>query len=68
MDVFNLFIALLIAAWVFSDAKSRGMEGGSASLWSLGVFLLLIVFLPLWLIIRPKKVSEIIDKPYTLKG
>ena len=65
MEIFGLFIALLVAAWVFSDAKSRGKENGSAFLWSLGVLLLLIVFLPLWFFLRPKKESEIvvIDKP-----
>ena len=65
MEIIGLFIALLIAAWVFSDAKSRGKGNGSAFLWFLGVFLLLIVFLPLWFFLRPKKELEIViaDKP-----
>jgi energy-coupling factor transporter transmembrane protein EcfT len=65
MEIIALFIALLVAAWVFSDAKSRGKENGIAFLWFLGVFFLLIIFLPLWFIFRPKKDSEIVilDKP-----
>lgn len=66
MEIIGLFIAFLIAAWVFSDAKSRGKSSGSAFLWCLGTFLLLIIFLPLWFFLRPKKESEIViiaDKP-----
>ena len=65
MEIIGLFIALLIAAWVFSDARSRGVSSGPAFLWFLGTLLLLIVFLPLWFYFRPKMESEIIiaDKP-----
>jgi hypothetical protein len=65
MDIIDILIALLIAAWVFSGAKSRGISNGPAFLWFLGALLLLIVFLPLWFFFRPKKESEIIitDKP-----
>lgn len=55
-----MFIPLVVAAWVFSDAVSRGKDNGTAILWFLGVFLLLIVFLPLWFISRPKKESEVV--------
>ncbi len=61
MDIIiGLFIALLIAGWVFSDAKSRGKSTGSATLWFFGTWSLLIVFLPLWLILRPQKEERII--------
>lgn len=65
MELIGLIIAFFIAIWVFSDAKERGKTGGVAFLWFLGTFAILIIFLPLWLIVRPKKQSEvmIIDKP-----
>jgi hypothetical protein len=50
---------------VFSDAKSRGKSTVGAFIWSLLTFMLLIVFLPLWLIVRPKKSFgvSVIEKP-----
>ncbi|MEI6746490.1 MAG: hypothetical protein WCL34_11055 [Methylococcaceae bacterium] len=54
MEVVALLIAFSVAVWVFSDAKDRGVSGGIAFLWFLGTFALLIIFLPLWLIVRPK--------------
>lgn len=49
----GLFINLWISSWVYSDAKSRGKSVGVALFWFVATFLLLIVFLPLWLIMRP---------------
>jgi hypothetical protein len=46
---FSFLIALLIAIWVASDANKRGMNGVA---WAIGVFLLCIVFLPIYLIVR----------------
>ncbi len=54
MEYFGVLIAFLVAYWVYSDAKSRGKTNAKAFLWFLGVFFLLILFLPLWLITRPK--------------
>lgn len=64
-EFIGFLIALAVAFWVFSDARARGKSTGSAFLWCLGTLLLLIVFLPLWLILRPKKDFEfkVIDKP-----
>ena len=42
-------IAVAIAAFVFQDAKKRGMNSWG---WAIGTFLLCIVFLPLYLIMR----------------
>lgn len=42
-------IALLIAIAVHRDARKRGLEPRAALGWSIGTFLLLIVFLPLYL-------------------
>ncbi len=47
--LFGLAIAATIAVVIARDANRRGMMG---PLWGLGVFLLLIVFLPLYLIVR----------------
>ena len=48
----GLVISLIIAGWVYRDAKKRGSN--SPLLWSVGVFLLWIVFLPLYFYTRPK--------------
>ncbi|MDR4508824.1 MAG: hypothetical protein MRJ65_11420 [Candidatus Brocadiaceae bacterium] len=57
------FIALLIAAavavWVYIDAKSKGCKNLTAIGWMLGVFLLMIVFLPLYLFMRPKQARQV---------
>ena len=54
MEFFGLAIAFIVAFWVYSDAKNRGKTTGKAFLWFLGVFFILILFLPIWLITRPK--------------
>ena len=54
MELIGLAIAFVVAFWVYSDAKNRGKTTGRAFLWFLGVFFVLILFLPLWLITRPK--------------
>lgn len=54
MELLGLAIAFIAAFWVYTDAKSRGKTTGKAFLWFLGVFFVLILFLPLWLITRPK--------------
>ncbi|HYP04993.1 MAG TPA: hypothetical protein VER03_02060 [Bryobacteraceae bacterium] len=46
---FGLIVAGVIGIVVAKDANSRGMEGTA---WGLGVFLLCIVFLPLYLVVR----------------
>ena len=45
----GIVIAAAIAFWVGSDANKRGMNG---ILWGIGTFLVCIVFLPLYLIMR----------------
>ena len=49
----GLFIALLAGAWVYSDAKSR--NSSHPILWGIATFSLALVFLPLYLILRPPK-------------
>ncbi len=45
----SFLVSVVLAAVVASDANRRGMNG---ILWGVGVFLLCIVFLPLYLIMR----------------
>jgi len=64
----GIVIAALIAGWVRFDAKKRGLKSSTATGWGVGVFLLLIVFLPLYLWSRRKnapisKTSEAVSKP-----
>lgn len=65
MEIIAALIAFFVGLWVFSDARSRGKSNGGAFLWLLGTWIILIVFLPLWLFVRPKKTYEVsvIDKP-----
>ena len=46
---FGFVVAVLLAVLIAKDAQQRGMNG---VLWGVGVFLLCIVFLPLYLIMR----------------
>jgi uncharacterized membrane protein len=48
-------ISLAIALWVFYDSQKRGATVWRSLLWAAGVFLILIVFLPLYLVARKKK-------------
>jgi|GEM_PF-555438 len=55
-----LVVLIFIGMWAYKDAKSRGKSTGEALFWSIGIFLLLIIFLPLWLFIRPEVKSPAI--------
>ena len=46
----GLLIAALVGLWVGFDAQKHGMK--LPALWGIGVFLLLIVFLPAYFIVR----------------
>ncbi len=48
-QLIGLAIDAAIAFWVYTDAKKRPMN---AILWAIGTFLVCIVFLPLYLILR----------------
>jgi hypothetical protein len=54
--VIALIILAFITSWVSSDAKKRGMKPFA---WGLGVFLVLIVFLPLYFIVRKPKLAPV---------
>ncbi len=48
IQIIGLVIAAVIGFWVASDAKKRGMSFW----WGVGTFLVCIIFLPLYLIVR----------------
>jgi type VI protein secretion system component VasK len=48
-------ISLAVALWVFYDSQKRGYTVSRGLLWAVGVFFVLIVFLPLYLAARKKK-------------
>jgi hypothetical protein len=51
----SLCVLVPVCVWVFRDARSRYPGPGMPLLWAALVFLVLIVFLPLYLFIRPPK-------------
>jgi hypothetical protein len=62
----GLVIAAAIAFYVYQDAKKRGMN---AIGWAIGTFLLCIIFLPVYLIMRkPVIVGGPPTPPYTPPG
>jgi hypothetical protein len=65
MKSLYFLISLFAAAWVFYDAKTRDRGNAVSFFWCLGTQLLLIVFLPLWLFLRPEKYSgiQVIESP-----
>ena len=54
-------LGLFCAIWVYGDAKSR--ESSAPLLWSISVFACLIIFLPLYLIMRPSKPIFVKQQP-----
>jgi len=54
MEIIGVIIAALVAVFIYSDATKRGMNGIG---WAIGVFLLMIVFLPIYLIVRKPLIS-----------
>jgi energy-coupling factor transporter transmembrane protein EcfT len=55
----GLIVAAGVAIWVYIDAKKRGYKTLAAVGWMLGIFLLMIVFLPLYLFLRARKVKQV---------
>ena len=65
-EVIGIGIAVGIAYWVYKDANERGSS--HATLWAIGVALFLIVILPLYLICRPKKRTNISEPSFPAKN
>lgn len=55
MRYFIPLIHLFVALWVFYDSQKRGYTVWRGLLWSVGVFLVLVLFLPLYLIARKRR-------------
>lgn len=58
MEFLGIFLAFLIGLWVAGDAERRGKSKPAAFFWFLGTWLLLIIFLPIWLLSRPRLAEE----------
>jgi len=58
MVAVGIFIAFIIALAVGIDASSRYKGKVKPLLWFLGVWGLLIAFLPAYLIVRPEKLEK----------
>ncbi len=50
-----LFVAAGVSIWVYMDAKKNNYSTQMSIGWMLGVFLLMIVFLPFYLIVKAKR-------------
>jgi len=48
-------LPMAIAMWVFFDSQKHGYTFTQGLLWAIGVFFLMIVFLPLYLVFRNKR-------------
>ncbi len=48
-------ITMAVALWVFFDSQKHGYSVAKGLLWAVGVFFVLVLFLPLYLIARNKK-------------
>lgn len=56
LNYIGLAIAAFAAYWVYNDAKGRGLGSTTALLWSLGTLVMLIIFLPLYLVFGRRSV------------
>ena len=56
IQIIGIVLGAVAGAWVYSDAKKRGMN---AIGWGIGSFLVCIVFLPLYLIIRKPLLAQV---------
>ena len=48
-------VPLIVAMWVYFDSQKHGYTFAQGLLWAIGVFFLLIVFLPLYFFYRNKR-------------
>lgn len=63
LQLIGAAMAAIVGLWVAMDAVKRGKPMGSAISWGLGVFLAMIVFLPLYLFIFRNKTEGAAPKP-----
>jgi len=65
IKVIGVVIAAGIAFWVYNDAQKWGYSKNAAIGWSVGVFLLMIVFLPLYIVTEMRRARQQLE---LLKG
>ena len=53
-----LFAAAAVSVWVYMDAKKNNYSTPMSIGWMLGVFMLMIVFLPFYLIVKAKRAKR----------
>lgn len=53
-----LFIAAGVAIWVFTDAKKNNYSMPASIGWMLSVFMLMIIFLPIYLVVKAKRAKR----------
>ena len=63
MELIGVLIALGVGVWAGLDAGKRGYSIAACWGWGAGVFLLLIIVLPIYLFSRPKLPAEIARGP-----
>jgi hypothetical protein len=63
--LFGLAIGIIVAAFIAKDASKRGMSEFG---WFIGVFLAMIVFLPLYLIVRKPVLPSVIEQEQLESG
>lgn len=51
-------LAALVASIVTSDARKRGLSSSDSLAWGIGVFLMMAVVLPIYLIVRRKQETQ----------
>jgi hypothetical protein len=56
----SIIVGAVAAYWVYNDAKKRPMN---PTVWAIGTFLICIVFLPLYLILRKPETGSIAGTP-----
>jgi hypothetical protein len=53
-----LFIAAGVAIWIYMDAKKNNYSTPASIGWMLGVFILMIIFLPIYLVMKAKRAKR----------
>ena len=59
----GIIIAVGVAYWVYNDAQKWGYSKNAAIGWSVGVFLLMIVFLPIYILTELKRARRQLERP-----
>lgn len=61
-------LSVIVAGWIFYDAKKRKFDSLSASIWAIAAFFIWFLFLPTWFLTRPNMdptTGEVIPTPNT---